>query len=74
MPASRHPVREPLGADPRRDGARSPKADEADAPDVGTGEPLDPRIRRIAEAIGRQIAREMARGIMPGDDARGASD
>ena len=26
-----------------------------------TGEPLDPRILRIAEAIGRQLAREQAK-------------
>ena len=26
-----------------------------------TGEPLDPRIRRIAEAIGRQLARAQAK-------------
>jgi hypothetical protein len=26
-----------------------------------SGEPLDPRILRIAEAIGRQLAREQAR-------------
>jgi hypothetical protein len=26
-----------------------------------TGEPLDPRILRIAEAIGRQLARERAK-------------
>jgi hypothetical protein len=29
-----------------------------------SGEPLDPRIRRIAEAIGRQLAR--AQGKSPG--------
>ncbi|MEH2528430.1 MULTISPECIES: hypothetical protein [unclassified Bradyrhizobium] len=28
---------------------------------LGTGESLDPRILRIAEAIGRQLAREQAR-------------
>jgi hypothetical protein len=27
---------------------------------LGTGESLDPRILRIAEAIGRQLARELA--------------
>jgi broad specificity phosphatase PhoE len=26
-----------------------------------SGEPLDPRIRRIAEAIGRQLAREQGK-------------
>jgi hypothetical protein len=28
---------------------------------LGTGQSLDPRILRIAEAIGRQLARERAR-------------
>jgi hypothetical protein len=28
---------------------------------LGTGESLDPRILRIAEAIGRQLAREQAK-------------
>jgi hypothetical protein len=28
---------------------------------LGTGESLDPRILRIAEAIGRQLARKQAR-------------
>lgn len=50
----------------RSRGRGDPGADMAAG--VPADKPLDPRIRRIAEAIGRQIAREQARGIMPGED------
>ena len=33
-----------------------------------TGEPLDPRILRIAEAIGRQLARERAKASAAAND------
>jgi hypothetical protein len=33
-----------------------------------TGEPLDPRILRIAEAIGRQLAREQAKSPAAAND------
>jgi len=33
-----------------------------------TGEPLDPRIIRIAQAIGRQLAREQAKLFRAVDD------
>ncbi|WP_137391937.1 hypothetical protein [Rhodoligotrophos defluvii] len=33
-----------------------------------SGEPLDPRILRIAEAIGRHLAREHARRSFPAND------
>ena len=48
---------------------RSDRQSESKAPandDGGAkGEPLDPRIRRIAEAIGRHLAREHARQLLP---------
>ncbi len=34
----------------------------------GSSQPLDPRIRRIAEAIGRQLAREHARPPLSAND------
>jgi len=34
----------------------------------GAGEPLDPRILRIAEAIGRQLAREHAKPLPAAND------
>ena len=34
----------------------------------GSSEPLDPRIRRIAEAIGRYLAREHAKHSPPAND------
>jgi hypothetical protein len=34
----------------------------------GSGESLDPRIRRIAEALGRHLARERARHSPPAND------
>jgi hypothetical protein len=33
-----------------------------------SGEPLDPRIRRIAEAIGRQLAREQGKSPAAAND------
>ena len=33
-----------------------------------TGEPLDPRILRIAETIGRQLAREQAKSSAAAND------
>jgi hypothetical protein len=33
-----------------------------------SSEPLDPRIQRIAEAIGRQLAREQARPLVAIND------
>jgi broad specificity phosphatase PhoE len=34
-----------------------------------SGEPLDPRIRRIAEAIGRQLAREQGKPPAAANDS-----
>lgn len=34
----------------------------------GSGESLDPRVRRIAEAIGRHLAREHAKFPPPAND------
>ncbi|MBL29349.1 MAG: hypothetical protein CMM50_17600 [Rhodospirillaceae bacterium] len=51
---------------------RSDRQSEAKAPanDNGQagGEPFDPRIRRVAEAIGRHLAREHAKHPPPVND------
>jgi hypothetical protein len=39
-----------------------------------TGEPLDPRILRIAEAIGRQLARERAKPPTAANDNEHSGD
>lgn len=51
----------------KSDGQSEPKA-AANDNGRGSGEPLDPRIRRIAEAIGRHLAREDARHSPPAND------
>jgi hypothetical protein len=41
---------------------------------LGTGESIDPRILRIAEAIGRQLAREQARPPAAANDTNHGHD
>ncbi len=53
--------------DPPGNEASKPANDNADD---NSGIPLDPRIREIARAIGRHIAREQARNRKPANDNR----